>query len=396
MNGALTETDSGTNPSGYVSQNKRVVLAMSGGVDSCAAGVLLHKAGYQVVGISMQVWDYRSHGGNAKRATCCAPSDFDDARQVADTFGFPFYVFDFEDSFREKVIDIFVQTYLEGETPNPCLLCNRKVKFHELRTRGQMLGADIVATGHYARIRKKADGTKGLYTARDLNKDQSYFLYALTQEELDTTIFPVGDMYKPDVRAILEKEGFLLSSKPESQDICFVSTTVSDFIEKKGGTPTKGSIKKTDGTVLGTHEGIYNYTVGQRKGLGLSNPSPLYVLTINPEDNVVVVGEKDELKREEFFVSEVHWVSGDWQKDASGKPKMLRALVKLRYRHEGVLCDIHPVYDEKGDLSNKARLSFVDGWSPVSPGQAAVFYADEAQDDGAREVLGGGVLLRDV
>lgn len=377
-------------------EKRRVVLAMSGGVDSCAAGVLLHQSGCEVVGISMQVWDYRSHGGSAKRATCCAPSDFDDARQVADAFGFPFYVFDFEDSFREKVIDRFVQTYLEGETPNPCLLCNRKVKFHELRNRAKMLGADVVATGHYARIRTKPDGTKGLYTSRDLNKDQSYFLYALTQEELDTTLFPVGDMYKPDVRAILEKEGFLLSSKPESQDICFVSGTVSEFIEKKGGVPTKGPIRRANGKALGTHEGIYNYTVGQRKGLGLSHPSPLYVLSIDPEDNAVVVGEKDELKREEFSVAEVHWIAGSWPRDSKGEPRTLRSRVKLRYRHEGVLCDISPVYDEKGFLTDRARLRFVDTWSAVSPGQAAVFYAVEAEEDGAVEVLGGGVLLRDV
>jgi tRNA-specific 2-thiouridylase len=371
------------------SVSERVVLAMSGGVDSCAAGVLLHQQGFQVIGISMQVWDYRSHGGNAKRATCCAPSDFDDARQIADTFGFPFYVFDFEDSFRKNVIDVFVNTYLEGETPNPCLECNRKVKFHELRNRALMLGAKKVATGHYARIRTKADGSKGLYTSRDLNKDQSYFLYALTQEELDTTLFPVGDMYKPEVRTILEQEGFPLSSKPESQDICFVSSSVSEFIQKKGGEVKKGDIRTSDGAVLGSHEGIYNYTVGQRKGLGISNPTPLYVLSIVPEDNAVVVGQKEELKRESFRVSKVHWIRGDWPRDASGNLEQVRARVKLRYRHQGVLCDIRP-----GDHPDTAEIRFVDEWSTVSPGQAAVFYAANDEEDGAVEVLGGGILER--
>jgi len=369
--------------------SKRVVLAMSGGVDSCAAGILLHDQGYEVIGVSMQVWDYRSHGGNAKRATCCAPSDFDDARQIAEKKGFPFYVFDFEESFRENVIDKFVQTYLEGETPNPCLECNRKVKFHELRKRGLAFGAGSVATGHYARIRLKADGLRGLYTSRDLNKDQSYFLYALTQEELANTLFPVGDMYKPEVREILQSAGFGVSSKPESQDICFVSSTVSEFIEKKGGRPSKGLIRNQSGDVLGSHEGIYNYTVGQRKGLGLSNPTPLYVLSIIPEDNQVVVGDKDELKKEEFFVTDVHWINGDWPIDSEGSKIIVRSRVKLRYRHEGVLCDIEPLVG-----TNTAKLTFVNEWSPVSPGQAAVFYSEHDEEDGATEVLGGGIILR--
>jgi tRNA-specific 2-thiouridylase len=202
-------------------------------------------------------------------------------------------------------------------------------------------------------------------------------------------------MYKPDVRAILEDEGFLLSSKPESQDICFISSSVSDFIEKKGGTPSKGEIKRVDGTVLGKHEGIYNFTVGQRKGLGVSAPNPLYVLSINSEDNTVLVGEKNELEREEFFVSDLHWISNmgisNEKKDTS-----VRARVKLRYRHEGVLCDIYPVFNERGDLTNKARLRFVDKWSTVSPGQAAVFSNTEAEPDGALEVLGGGIILKNV
>jgi tRNA-specific 2-thiouridylase len=279
----------------------KVIAAMSGGVDSCAAAILLHNQGYDIVGISMQVWDYRSHGGNSSRATCCAPSDFDDARKISERYDFPFYVFDFEDSFKENVINPFINTYLKGETPNPCLDCNRKVKFQELRNRAKSLGADKVATGHYARVNVKENGEYGLFSSRDLEKDQSYFLYALTQSELSKTVFPVGDMIKPDVRKILADQNYTISSKAESQDICFVSTSVSNFIEKSGHTSPKGKLKLANGTVMGDHEGVFNYTVGQRKGLGIGHHSPLYVLNIDSSDNSVVVGEKHELERQNFF-----------------------------------------------------------------------------------------------
>lgn len=365
---------------------ERIVLAMSGGVDSCASAILLHESGYDVIGVSMQVWDYRNHGGNAKRATCCAPSDFDDARKISEKYGFPFYVFDFEDSFRESVIDPFVRTYLKGETPNPCLDCNRKVKFRELRKRAKTLGAEKVATGHYARVRKKANGSFGLFTSRDLDKDQSYFLYALTQEELRNTLFPVGDMIKPEVRKVLSDNTFEISSKPESQDICFVSSSVSDFIKSRGHDEKPGVFKDTEGKELGAHSGIYNFTVGQRRGLGLSHHSPLYVIQIDESDNSVVVGEKADLEKKSFEVREVTWVTD------SPPALPIESYVKLRYRHPGVRCLV-----SHSDKEGVVEVSFLDEWTSVSPGQAAVFYESGDNIDmltHGREVLGGGIICK--
>lgn len=369
----------GTTPS----HRERIVVAMSGGVDSCASALLLCDQGFDVVGVAMQVWDYRRHGGSSSRATCCAPSDFDDAREIADSRSFPFYVFDFEDSFYDSVIQPFVRSYLQGQTPNPCMDCNRKVKFRELRNRALAFGATKVATGHYARIRQKSDGLYGLYTSADKQKDQSYFLYALSQDDLATTVFPVGDMTKPEVRAYLEQHGFRLSSKPESQDICFVSSSVSSFIERESGVkPASGPVLNSRGEQLGEHDGVHNFTVGQRRGLGISERFPLYVVDIDHEQNAVRVGPKEELERSEFYVEDVNWISGR----VPSAP--VRSRVKLRYRHPGVLCEISPLGSER------AHLRFVDEWTPVSPGQAAVFYAPENEFDDAVEVLGGGRIIR--
>ena len=367
---------------------ERVIVAMSGGVDSCAAALILAEAGYDVVGISMQVWDYRKNGGNAKRATCCAPSDFDDAREIADARDFPYYVFDFEDSFHDSVIQPFVNSYLQGLTPNPCLDCNRKVKFRELRRRAASLGSDLVATGHYAQIRPLADGTLGLFTSVDEGKDQSYFLYAMTQQDLKRTLFPVGHMRKPEVRTYLEARGFKVAKKAESQDICFVSSSVGAFIERETGkSAAPGKIISSDGRTLGEHNGIYQYTVGQRRGLGVSDAHPLYVINIDASANAVTVGGRDELERSEFSLSEVNWISGALP---SGP---IEAVVKLRYRHGGVRCRLEPT-------DSGVRGTFIDEWTPVSPGQAAVFYAPEADlegrpSDGTVLLLGGGIIQKD-
>jgi tRNA-specific 2-thiouridylase len=359
---------------------EKVVVAMSGGVDSSAAAIMLSSEGYDVVGVAMQVWDYRQNGGNASKATCCAPADFDDARDIAEQFSFPFYVFDFEDSFHGSVIQPFVDSYLKGETPNPCLECNRKVKFKELRARAKAFGATKVATGHYAQIKTLEDGTFGLFTGRDQSKDQSYFLYMLSQEDLQTTLFPVGGKEKQDVRTYLLDNGVSIAQKPESQDICFVSGAVSDFVEKVSGTkPAEGAITRRDGSVVGTHDGIHHYTVGQRKGLGLTNPDPLYVLSIDESENLVQVGTKDELQQKSFSLRNVNWISGEAPKEET------ELLVKLRYRHPGVKCHVTASAD-------KAELTFVDGWAEVSPGQAAVFYSLETDSEGDRQMLGGGTI----
>lgn len=369
--------------------DKTVVVAMSGGVDSCAAAVLLAEQGYKIIGVSMQVWDYRKNGGNSKRATCCAPADFEDARAVAEQYGFPYYVFDFEDSFQQEVISPFVESYKLGLTPNPCLDCNRKVKFRELRHRASALGVEVVATGHYAQIRKQhsSSGERfGLYTSVDSNKDQSYFLYAMTQADLSRTLFPVGGMKKPIVRDVLQSRALEVADKAESQDICFVEGKVSEFIERHGGVrPKKGLFVLADGTAVGEHEGVHHFTVGQRKGMGISHPNPLYVIEIDASENRVVVGEKEQLERRSFYVQDVNWISG------SVPVEPFSALVKLRYRHAGVLCTIQPVG------SKAAMLSFESEWTPVTPGQAAVFYQTEFETEadlhqGIREVIGGGII----
>lgn len=364
----------------------QVVVAMSGGVDSSAAAVMLADQGFSVIGISMQVWDYRKHGGNRGKATCCAPGDFLDAREIARQGGFPYYVFDFEDSFHQKVISPFVNAYLQGLTPNPCLECNRKIKFLELRERAERLGVQQIATGHYARIRP-VDGRLGLFSAKDDKKDQSYFLYHLTQDDLAHTLFPVGEFTKPQVRAYLSEKGLRVADKEESYDICFVSGTVAEFIEKEVVEHDKvgvgGQIRTANGEVLGEHSGHYRYTVGQRKGLGLSAKEPLYVLNIDAQSNTVYVGEKQQLERDSFYVGDVHWVSG-----VASDQKIL-SRVKLRYRHAGILCEVEPLNGE-----SRAKIRFLNDWTAVSPGQAAVFYHPEAESDGAVQVLGGGIIER--
>ncbi len=358
-----------------------IVVAMSGGVDSSAAAIMLKEQGHSVIGISMQVWDYRKNNGNAKKATCCAPADFEDARDVASANDFPFYVFDFEESFYDSVISPFVKSYVEGYTPNPCLECNRKVKFRELRKRAKSLGANIVATGHYAQIKKLPDGSFGLFTGLDTDKDQSYFLYAMTQVDLAHTLFPVGGLKKPEVRGYLANNGVGIAEKEESFDICFVSGSVGEFVKRQTKEALKGGkIVNSAGKELGEHKGIHNFTVGQRKGLGLSNPNPLYVLQVDSVKNEVIVGELEDLKQESFTVRDVNWISG------LAPTEEIIASVKLRYRHAGVPCRIIPT------KQGNAEITFIDQWSAVAPGQAAVFYSTETDEDGSLQVLGGGII----
>lgn len=353
-----------------------VVVAMSGGVDSSVAALLLAKEGVEAVGISMQVWDYRNNGGCASKVTCCAPDDFTDARKVAASIGIPYYVFDFEQTFRREVIERFVRTYQEGQTPNPCIDCNSKVKFKELRGRAESLGCTHVATGHYAQIKKSKVGYH-LLRGVDRGKDQSYFLYGLTQEELSQTLFPVGHMTKDEVRAIAREAGLVTASKPESQDICFVSGSVQDFLVRLGGKQKGGQFVTREGEVVGHHDGVHSFTVGQRRGLNLGGfEEPLYVIEINPETSRVVVGKRSELARETFEVGQLNWVTPE-PPQAS-----FECVAQLRSRHEGTRVAV--------TLSGgTAVVNFIDEWTHVSPGQAAVFY-----DLSNQEVLGGGRILR--
>jgi tRNA-specific 2-thiouridylase len=365
----------------YAHPPTRVVVAMSGGVDSSVAALLVHEAQVEALGVSMQVWDYRNNGGCNSRATCCAPDDFTDARRVAASIGIPYYVFDFESTFKREVIDVFKATYAAGETPNPCVDCNAKVKFKELRERAKALGCSHVATGHYAQVRE-VDGIYYLERGVDREKDQSYFLYNLTQAELRETLFPVGHLTKPEVRARAEAAGLVTAQKPESQDICFVSGELSEFLVRVGVKKRPGTIVATDGSRLGTHDGVHQFTVGQRRGLHIGGQSnPLYVVRIEPSTNTVVVGEKHELERTGFAMRDLSWTAPE----ASQPREPFEALVQVRHRHAPVRVRVTPQSEV-----HRAEVTFLEEWATVTPGQAAVLYGLDNTT-----VLGGGRILRD-
>ncbi len=345
----------------------KVVVAMSGGVDSSAVAALLHEQGYQVIGITLQLYDYGAFAG--KKGACCAGQDIHDARRVAESLGIPHYVLNYESKFRESVMDDFVETYLAGETPIPCVKCNQSVKFRDLLKVARDLGADCMATGHYVQ-RREEGGKAGMYRAADLSRDQSYFLFATTQEQLDFLRFPLGHLKsKDETRALAARFGLTVADKPDSQDICFVPTGgYAKVIEKlRPGALEPGEIVHVDGTVLGRHEGIINYTVGQRKGLGIGGSGePLYVIKVDAAKKHVVVGEKEHLQRLTFTIRDCNWL-GERQE----------VTVKLRSMHKGVTATVEKM--ENG----RALVTLAEPEGAVSPGQACVAY------DGDR-MLGGG------
>lgn len=349
----------------------RIVVAMSGGVDSSAVAALLHDEGYDVVGITLQLYDHGVAVG--KKGACCAGQDIHDARKVADTLGIPHYVLNYESKFKESVMDDFVETYLAGETPIPCVRCNQSVKFKDLLATAKDLSADAMATGHYVQRLEKG-GRAALCRGADKDKDQSYFLFATTQEQLDFLRFPLGGMHKDQTRALAEKYGLAVADKPDSQDICFVPEGgYASVIEKmRPDAAESGDIVHIDGTVLGQHEGIIHYTVGQRRGLGLGHHDPLYVIKLDADKKRVIVGPKEALNHTRFTIREINWLEGDRLPD-----RREDIVVKMRSLQEPVAATAYRGED------GQAVIELYEAHAGIAPGQACVMY------DGDR-VLGGG------
>jgi tRNA-specific 2-thiouridylase len=348
---------------------------MSGGVDSSVTAALLKAQGHDVIGVNMQLWDKgRQAAGEEGFRPCCTLEDSMDAARVADRLGIDFHVLNLEEVFRSEVVDRFVAEYLHGITPNPCIVCNERIKFGILLDKARELGADHLATGHYVRLEQGIDGLVRLKKAADLKKDQSYFLYRLSQEVLQAALFPLGSLSKPEVRKIADEYQLPVAKKAESQEICFVENNdYVAFIEKRSETAhLSGAIVDRTGKVLGRHDGTYRYTIGQRRGLGIAAPRPLYVLGTDPASGTVTVGFEEELYSGSLTAGSVNWQ----QPPPAGE---FTATCKIRYRQEPVPCRV--------TLHDGARVAvaFPEPVKSVTPGQSVVFYDDDT-------VLGGGVI----
>ena len=355
---------------------KKVVVGMSGGVDSSVAAWLLLQKGYDVMGVTMQIWQDEVPEQVEENGGCCGLSAVDDARRVASRLEIPYYVMNFKQDFKENVIDYFMDEYLKGHTPNPCIACNRYVKWESLLKRSMDIGADYIATGHYARIEKLPNGRYALRKSATSAKDQTYALYNLTQEQLSKTLMPVGEYTKDQIRTFAEELGLPVAHKPDSQEICFVPDgDYAKFIEENSGKKIpEGNFVWTDGTVIGKHKGITHYTIGQRKGLGLAMGRPVVVTEIRPETGEVVIGEADAVFRTTLRADRLNWMSVP---DIEGEA---RFLAKIRYNHSGSMCTVRKIEE---DL---VECTFDDPVRAVTPGQAVVFYDGDY-------VAGGGTIL---
>lgn len=355
---------------------ERVVVGMSGGVDSSVAAYLLKEAGYDVVGVTMQIWQKEDDDTVSANGGCCGQSAVEDAARVASRIGIPHYVMNFRDEFQEKVIQYFMDEYLAGRTPNPCIACNRYVKWESLLQRSLQIGADYIATGHYARIAKLPNGRFAIQRSATAAKDQTYALYNLTQDQLSHTLMPVGDYEKGRIRQIAEEIGLPVAHKPDSMEICFVpDQDYARFIsENSGHVVPEGNFVTTDGKVIGRHKGITHYTVGQRKGLNLSMGKPVFVVEIRPETNEVVIGDNQDVFTDRLRCSNLNFMSvEDIHED-------MPVVAKIRYNHQGAKA----VVRKTG--ADEAEVVFEEPVRAVTPGQAVVFYDGDY-------VLGGGTIL---
>ncbi|HEX5873926.1 MAG TPA: tRNA 2-thiouridine(34) synthase MnmA [Pyrinomonadaceae bacterium] len=368
----------------------KIAVAMSGGVDSSAAAAILKEQGHELVGFTMQLWDQRrginvDENGDPLPSRCCSLDDVYDARRVAEELGFPFYVLNLERDFERDVVQPFVTSYLNGETPIPCVSCNSRLKFASLDRLALSLGCEKVATGHYARVEFDAAGNRyKLLRGKNEQKDQSYFLWELTQAQLSRALFPLGEMSKPEARDAARQHGLMgVSEKKESQEICFVpdgdyAGFIDRYLEVENETerlPGSGEIVDSNGRVIGKHEGIHRYTVGQRRGIGISDARPLYVLSVDPNLNRVTVGSSEELLSSEFTAAGVNWIAFD------NPNEPVRADVRVRYRHTAASATI------TARASSRAHIIFDEPQRAITPGQATVFYRGD-------EVVGGGWIVR--
>ena len=354
----------------------KVVVGMSGGVDSSVAAWLLKEQGYDVIGVTMQIWQDEDNEVQEENGGCCGLSAVDDARRVASSIGIPYYVMNFKQEFQKNVIDYFTEEYLNGRTPNPCIACNRYVKWEALLQRSLSIGADYIATGHYARIDKLPNGRYAIRRSATLAKDQTYALYNLTQEQLAHTLMPVGNYSKDKIREMAEEIGLQVANKPDSQDICFVPDgDYAIFIEENADTPIRqGNFVTLDGKILGKHKGIIHYTVGQRKGLGLALGYPAFVLEIRPETDEVVIGTYEESLTHTLRANELNFMS------VEDITEPIRVFAKIRYNHKGAWCTVEKTGEDE------ITCTFDEPIRAVTPGQAVVLYDGEY-------VLGGGTIL---
>jgi tRNA-specific 2-thiouridylase len=360
-----------------MSKHGKILVAMSGGIDSTVTAMLLHEAGYEVIGITMKTWDYADSGGSKKETGCCSLDSINDARQLAVDYGFPHYIIDIRDEFGDFVIDNFVEEYMAGRTPNPCVLCNTHIKWEALLRRADMLGCELIATGHYA-VKKQENDRYFVSVAKDAWKDQSYVLWGLSQECLKRTLFPLGKYTKPEIRAMAAERGYEeLSKKGESYEICFVPDNdyrgflkrrVAGLEEQVAG----GTFLDSQGNVLGKHDGYPFYTIGQRRGLGKAFGQPMFVTEIQADTNTVILGTEEELSRQEMMVYKTNWMKYD------SPPIGDEVLTKVRYKDKGGIAVLSNwKFGVKADFNSPVK--------GVAPGQSAVFYDGE-------DVIGGGII----